>query len=55
MLLVIACPNNRKIEVRNSGIYMNGKKLDSLDELTYDEKERLYMATEIIKHKTVMI
>jgi len=55
MLLVIDCPNNRKIKVYKSGIYIeegdNERKIDKLNELTYDEKERLYMATEIIKHK----
>ena len=49
MLLVIDCPNNRKIKVCDSGIYLNEEKLDSLDKLTDDEKERLYMADIILK------
>ena len=48
-MLVIDCPNDRKIRVAEDGIYLNDKKIDSLDELTEDERKRLYMSMVIIK------
>lgn len=48
-MLVIDCPNDRKIKVTNCAIYLNDRKLDNLDELTKDECKRLYMSIEIMK------
>jgi len=50
-MLVIDCPNNRKIKVTNCAIYLNDEVLDNLGELTEDERERLFMSMAIMKDR----
>lgn len=50
-MLVIDCPNNRKIKVTDCAIYLNDRKLDNLDELTRDECKRLFMSMAIMKDR----